>query len=119
MCVVINEPLSTPKLLEFSFPQGSVLGPPNWKRYSDPIGVIARKHGLSFHLYADDTQLYVTVSPIDKINQIQAITKTESCIVDIKAWMTSNFLKFNENKTEVLVISKMKDIDQHMASIQI
>ena len=25
------------------------------------------------------------------------------CLVDIKAWMSLNFLKFNENKTEVMV----------------
>ena len=36
--------------------------------------------------------------------------------MDIKAWMTSNFLKLNEDKTEILVISKIKDINQHMPS---
>ena len=40
-CVVINGTLYTPKLLEFDFPQGSVLGTRNWKRYCAPIGVIA------------------------------------------------------------------------------
>ena len=32
--------------------------------------------------------------------------KMESYIVTIKAWMTSNFLKVNEDKTEILVIRK-------------
>ena len=39
--------------------------------------------------------------------------------MDIKAWMTSNFLKLNEDKTEILVISNITDIAQHMPSVKI
>ena len=108
--VVINGTISAPKALEYGFPQGSVLGPRNWKRYSAPIGAIARKHNLSFHLYADDTQLYVTFSPKDKSDMEAAIAKVEGCITDIKGWMSSNFLKLNDEKTEILILTK-KNID--------
>ncbi len=53
-----------------------------------PLGDIIRKHGVSFHCYADDTQLYISSRP-DETHQIEKLTE---CIVDIKNWMTSNFL---------------------------
>ncbi len=58
-----------------------------------PLGDIIRKHGVSFQCYADDTQLYISSRP-GETHQIEKLTE---CIVDIKNWMTSNFL-------EVLII---------------
>ncbi len=66
-----------------------------------PLGDIIRKHGVSFHCYADDTQLYISSRP-DETYQFAKLTE---CIVDIKNWMASNFLLLNsEKKTEVLII---------------
>ncbi len=65
-----------------------------------PLGNIIRKHGVSFHCYADDTQLYISSRP-GETHQIEKLTE---CIVDIKNWMMSNFLLLNSEKTEVLII---------------
>ncbi len=65
-----------------------------------PLGNIIRKHGVSFHCYADDTQLYISSRP-DETHQIAKLTE---CIVDIKNRMTSNFLQLNSERTEVLII---------------
>ncbi len=64
------------------------------------MGNIIRKHGVRFHCYADDTQLYISSRP----GETHKFKKLTECIVDIKNWMTSNFLLLNSEKTEVLII---------------
>ncbi len=65
-----------------------------------PLGNINRKYGVSFHCYDDDAQLYISSRP----GETHQIEKLMECIVDIKNWMTNNFLQLNPEKTEVLII---------------
>ncbi len=65
-----------------------------------PLRNIIRKHGVSFHCYADDTQLYISSRP----GETHQIEKLIECIGDIKNWMRNNFLLLNSEKTEVLII---------------
>jgi hypothetical protein len=87
--------------MKFGMPQGSVVGPTGFPSYSSPIGVICRKHGIQYHLYADDTQIYIAFSPSDIKN---ARWRLEACIKEVREWMNDNFLKLNDAKTEFLVI---------------
>ena len=52
---------------------------------------------VNFHLYADDTQLYLTFKSSTTDLAKLAI---EDCVRDIDAWMTVNVLKINRDKIE-------------------
>ena len=64
------------------------------------MSAILKYHEIGYHVYADDTQLYISF----KCKQpLEAISKVNSCLSDSRRWMITNKLKINDSKTEFIV----------------
>ena len=72
-----------------------------------PLGEIIRGYGFRLHIYADDTQVYLAVR--HETEDIQTV-QLQLCLKDIHQWMSSNFLKLNSGKTEVLVMGTYQQL---------
>ena len=103
--VSVQGGISTSRSFQCGVPQGSILGPILFLMYTSPIGDILREHCINFHLYADDTQLYITFETSSLEEMGFARCKVEACVHEIDKWMMSNKLKLNTDKTEVLLLS--------------
>ena len=101
--VEINGKQSPAVVNSIGLPQGSVFGPIGYTIYTLPIADIAKSHNVSYHTYADDTQLYLALDPKEPDGLERALRTLSACVTDIKTWMCRNKLKLNEEKTEFLV----------------
>ena len=90
-------------------PQGSVIGPLLFNLYSSDLETIAQRHNLSFHQYADDTQLYSSCVP-GETEQLQ--NTLSDCVDEMAAWMESNSLKLNRSKTEAICFFSLRKMNK-------
>ena len=111
-CVTINGARSNPKLLKCGVPQGSVLGPLLFLVYVSPLGNVIRKHGLDFHFFADDTQLYLAFDANAVGSLSDALSTVLAAITDVKDWLHRNLLKFNISKTELSLIDSSQQLSK-------
>ena len=105
--VNINGSTSERRVLQFGVLQGLVLGPLLYSLYTSPLSDIASEHELSFHVYADDMQLYVTFETSSLNDMKLWKCRLEACVREIDTWVLLNKLKLNKDKTELRVISSL------------
>ena len=98
--VAVSSAKSSHCILERGVPQGSVLGHLIYCVYTRPIGDIVTRHGLQYHCYDDDTHIYVTVE--------KDVSRIETCIIEVAAWMAKNNLKLNAEKSQAIIVQPSK-----------
>ena len=92
---------SSPTFCHTGVPQGSVLGPILFSCYTSPISFIADTFGISIQQYADDTQLYVSLTTTD-IHAWQSLLSDSLCA--LHSWFCHNGLSLNSSKSESILI---------------
>ena len=71
------------------------------KTYIGQGGIhIITRHGLQYHCYADDIQIYVTIEPDSTL--AAAKCEIEQCTNNISLWLQKNKLKLNKDTTEAI-----------------
>ena len=73
--------------------------------YTMPLSSVIQSHNLDHHLYADDTQIYISLATPDTNRSLNQLS---NCFHDIFHWMADSKLKLNADKTEFLIIGTPK-----------
>ena len=97
--VSLDGSLSDSCVEKWGVPHGSVLGPLLFNLYISPIEDIVRDYDFSVLLYADDTQLYISLKSSLKE---ETKVKLDACLSDIQVWFSVNKLTCNSNKTKFI-----------------
>nr|XP_054606508.1 uncharacterized protein LOC129166913 [Nothobranchius furzeri] len=66
--------------------------------------ILSSFKGISYHLYADDIQLYISFKP----HEMSKLQLLHTCLDSIKTWMAGSFLQLNEDKTEIRICAPDK-----------
>ena len=107
--VSINGNVSSVFQLLYGVPQGSVLGPLLFILYTTPLSSVISNSSLNHHLYADDTQLYLSFSPLAFTHNISIL---QQAISKVSSWMSANLLALNQSKTEFLLFGLPKQLSK-------
>ena len=69
--------------------------------FACPLSHILSATALSYHFYADNTQLYISFNSPDSATSLATLS---SALDSVHAWLTLNRLSVNPSKTEFLII---------------
>ena len=86
-------------VIDWSVPQGSVLGPLTFVAYTEDLPAVIKQHHGDHDLYADDTQRsdHSSIACVS-----DAVANIANCITSINKWCTSKRLQFNLTKSELI-----------------
>ena len=97
--------------LQYSVPQGSILGPVLFLLYINDLPGISKIAKYIF--FADDANIIVTGYSSSEINN-----KINDVLNTIDKWVTLKGLKLNLKKTKFMIFSNMRD-DNHNISVSL
>jgi len=92
----MNGVSSGPIAVNFSVPQGPVLGPTKFGSYMEDISIVFYRHQVRYHLYVDDKEAFIDV-PVENVGLARRVL--ENYISDVANWCSSRRLHLNV-KTE-------------------
>ena len=103
--------LSSRSDLSFGVPKGLVLGPLLFTLYTTPPSRLVSGHAVPHHLYADDSQLYVSSSPG---NSAAVLNGLQSCLASVQSWMLTNKLQLKPVGTAFLLIGNERQRSKYL-----
>lgn len=106
--VFFNNVLSSFSSIKSGVPQGSVLGPLLFSLFINDLPNSLRY--CSIHLFADDVQIYFTVTGEFIIDDVAR--KINNDLRSIFAWSINNLLAVNPSKTKAIMISRLRNPPQ-------
>lgn len=95
----VNGQSAGPYSVNCSVPQGSVLGPLKFIGYTEDLADLIHNYHLSYHLYADDTQVIASSAMSDVESTVDRL---QQCVAEIHRWCSSKRLQMNPQKTEFI-----------------
>ena len=79
---------------------------------SQSLSTVIQGHSILHHLYADDSQLYISFTSDDSANQLGRL---KSCLDSVLNWMLHNRLKLNPSKTDFLLIGRKQQRKKYLS----
>ena len=68
--------------------------------YTSPISTIGHSHKVCQQQYADDTQMYVALTPVNYDHDISAL---RSCLTSLQAWFCESSMALNPSKSVAIL----------------
>jgi len=101
--------LSSIQPVPFGVRQGSVLGPLLYVLYTAELFHVITRHQLRLHMYADDSQVYIS-TPAD--DATDTLARLSAAIADINDWMKASRLCPNPSNTQVMWLGTKQQLDK-------
>ena len=82
--------------------------------YIDPIAPLAPHHGVLQQQYADDTQLFISLSSSN-----HTISINRRCLSELHAWFFHNGRALNADKSDVIIVGNRQQLRKHADLTQV